>query len=333
MPLIENGSSPVIDPDQLGFRERVRSGRVVPILSDEITFDLSIDHHATFVAEFTRYVNYRLKPSAQLVELVKFHKHQPRDKPLTDQALKFDYLNYVKNYIYSLAKANGAARDQLAEAAAQMDDLSVSEFAGRLDMPAFAAASDPMLIVANLPFKTILTTSPFTFVEEALRRARKEPRTEVCRWRKDLQDTIPTAIDDSYEPSSQEPLVYHLLGLDRYLDSLVLTEDDHLEYLVNVCQSQGNDATDVIPALVRRALSDDLLVLGFSLNSWAFRVLYAGLVKPNARHEDRGVFNVLLPDIPEERTYLKDYIQREAKFDVFWGDIHKYAEELRRISI
>lgn len=331
MPLLEDDALATIDADALSFRERVRSGRVVPVLSGEIVFELSVGSQAAFVESYQRYVKYTLQPSPDLVELAKFHKHFPRPKPFTDQALKFDFLNYVKNHIYRLAKSNGADEDQMEEAAAQIDELTVSEFAGRLGMPALNSTDDPLLILANLPFKTIMTTSPFTFLEDALRRARKEPRTEVCRWRKDLQDTIPTTIDDDYEPSAHEPLVYHLLGLDRYVDSLVLTDDDYLEYLVNICRSQGNDAIDVVPALVRKALSEDLVVLGFSLNSWAFRVLYAGLVKPNARHEDRGVCNVLLPDNPEERSYLEDYVQREAKFEVFWGDIHQYAGKLRQI--
>ncbi len=332
MPLIDDDDVLVADATVLSFRERVRNGRVVPIVSNEAIFDLALGGHATFVENYARYVKYSLDAPANLVDLVKFHKHRPRAKAFNDQALKFDYLNYVKNHIYRLAKSAGADADLLEEAVAQMDDLSVSEFAGRLGVPAFTGATDPMLILADLPFKTILTTSPFTFAEDALRRAGKRPRTEVCRWRKDLQDSIASIIDDDYDPSAHEPLVYHLLGLDRYADSLVLTEDDYLEYLVNISQAKNNDAIDVIPALVRAALSDELVVLGFSLDSWAFRVLYAGLIKPNsARKEDRGVCNILLPDNPAERSYLEDYMQREAKFEVFWGNMQEYAQGLRQL--
>lgn len=331
MPLIDDHDTQTADPIQLSFRERVRSGRVTPIVSDEVIFDLALGSHADLVQGFSRYVKYSLAAPASLVGLVKFHKYRPRPKALTDHALKYDYLNYVKNHIYRLAKSAGASADLLEEAAAQMDDIPVSDFASRLGLPALNRIDDPLLILANLPFKVIFTTSPYTFAEDALRRAGKQPRTEVCRWRKDLFDTIPTAIDDHYEPSAQAPLVYHLLGLDRYADSLVLTEDDFLEYLVNVCQGQGNHATDVVPALVRKALADDLVVLGFSLDSWAFRVLYAGLVKPNARQDERGVCNIILPDHPDERAFLEDYMAREVKFEVFWGDVRAYAEKLQSL--
>jgi hypothetical protein len=178
----------------------------------------------------------------------------------------------------------------------------------------------------------VLTTSPFTFIEDAFRKAGKVPRTEVCRWTKDLRNSIATTIDDRYQPNAREPLVYHLLGLDRYVDSLVLSEDDYLDYLGNLCQGQGNHAADYVPALVRGALSDDLILLGFRLDSWAFRVLYAGLIKRSGKAADRGVCEIQLPDSEEERAYLQDYIEREAKFQVFWGTLEEYAQrELRGV--
>jgi hypothetical protein len=55
-------------------------------------------------------------------------------------------------------------------------------------------------------------------------------------------------------------------------------------------------------------------------------VLYAGLIKRSGKREDRGVCEVQLPDNPDERSFLEDYIQREAKFRVFWGTIEECAQ-------
>jgi hypothetical protein len=327
MPLIEDDSGPVLDTTQLSFRERLRTGRVVPIVSDEAVFDLMVGGYAPFLTSYAEYVDYPGDTADGLVSVVKFHKHRPRPEPMDDNALKFDYLNFAKNHIYRMARAAGLDQDVLDEAVAEMDSLSVSEFAHRLGYPRFGGREDPLLILANLPFKTILTTSPYTFIEDALRKAGKTPRTEVCCWTKDLKDSITSTIDDDYRPTGDDPLVYHLLGLDRYLDSLVLTEDDFLDYLGNLCQGQGNESADYVPALVRRTFSDDLIVLGFSLNSWAFRVLYAGLIKRSGKTEDRGVCGIQLPDNAVERSYLEDYVEREAKFRVFWGDLKAYAQQ------
>jgi hypothetical protein len=124
-----------------------------------------------------------------------------------------------------------------------------------------------MLVWADLPVRVVLTTSPYTFIEDALRRAGKTPRTEVCRWRKEL-DSIEPVIDGDYRPSALEPLVYHLHGLDAYPDSLVLTEDDHLEFLVNVCQGQGNNAADRVHALVRQVARWTMDCLRVESGSW-----------------------------------------------------------------
>jgi hypothetical protein len=332
MPLIDDDDPAIFDISQETFRDRLLSGRVVPIVSNRAIFDRMLGGYGPFLSGYARHVKYplSLEQPDSLVSVVKYHKHRPREKPLADQALKFDYLNYVKNHLFRLAKAAGVDQDTLDEAAAQIDQVSASEFANRLGYPRFGGVEDPLLRIANLPFKTILTTSPFTFIEDALRRAGKAPRTEVCRWTRDLFESIPSAIDDRYEPSKQEPLVYHLLGLDRYVDSLVLSEDDYLDYLGNLCQGQGDQSADYVPALVRRAFSDDLLLLGFSLDSWAFRVLYAGLIKRSGKAEDRGVCSLQLPDTDEERAYLQDYVERETKFQVFWGSLEEYAlKELR----
>ncbi len=327
MPLIQEDGSPVKDLGALNFRDRLlREGRVVPIVSDEAIFDQVMGGYRKFLDGYAGYVKRPECAELSLVSLAKYYKHRPRDKPLTDQALKFDYLNYVKNYLYRQASRAGLDRDTLDAAASEMDRLPASEFANRLGYPCFSGGpDDPLLILASLPFKTLLTTSPFTFLEDALRVAGKTPRTEVCRWTKELRDSITSAIDAGYLPSPQEPLVYHLLGLDRYVDSLVFTEDDYLEYLGNICQGQGNQDADYVPALVRKTFSYDLVVLGFGLDSWSFHVLYAGLIRRSGKSQDRGICEIQLPDNPDERCFLEDYMAREAKFQVFWGTVEEYA--------
>ena len=328
MPILKPGAATSAAPPPTNFIDRIRAGRVVPVISDEACFDLALRGYGAFLAQYAAYAGYPLLDKENLVKVAKFFQLKGT---LNDEALKADYLNYVKNHIYYLAQADQVDADTLAEAEAQVDEMAVSAFAGLLGYPRLdGGRNEPLLVLANLPIKIYLTTSPYTFIEEALQRAGKAPRTEICRWRREL-DTIDSVIDDTYKPSAHEPLVYHLHGLDRYADSLVLTEDDYLEFLVNVAQGQGNDAVDRIHALIRKALSDDLIILGFSLNSWAFRVLYAGLIKPNSKQEDRGICCLQLNPSPDETRYLEDYLRREAKFDVFWGSLQEYAQGLPRL--
>jgi hypothetical protein len=124
-------------------------------------------------------------------------------------------------------------------------------------------------------------------------------------------------------------LVYHLFGMDRYADSLILTEDDHLDFLMTVAQGRGKDrGVDPIHDVVKGALqSSALLLLGFSLASWAFRSLYRGLIKPapEARMYDRYCCLQLEPN-EQERRYLEDYLRKEARFDrIYWQEVAAFC--------
>lgn len=338
MPILDTQGKGAVVAPPLSFIGRIKAGRVVPVISDEAMFDLVLGGYQAFMKSYADYCEYPMMDKDNLVKMTKFYKlakqkqalqSEQGQKNFTDEDLKADYLNWVKNYIYQNARATGLDQETLQAAASQVDAKPVSAFAGLLGYPKLTrGAEEPLLVLASLPIKTFLTTSPYTFLEDALRQYNKSPRTELCRWRQELE-SIDSEIDAAYKPSADQPLVYHLHGLDSYPDSLVLTEDDYLEFLVNVCQGQGNDPVDRITAMVRGALSNDLILLGYTLNSWAFRSLYAGLIKRNSKAEDRGVCCLQLVPSAAEKSYLQDYAQREAKFEVIWSELDQYMQTLR----
>jgi hypothetical protein len=327
MPIIKRQAGAGSNPLKRSFVERIKTGNIVPVLSAEVLTDIVLRGRAPLVAGYADYIAYPLPDRDNLLKMARFKSiHDDLD----NWALKSDYLNYVKNYIYDLSQARGVDEDLLDEVAEEVDGISASEFANRLGIPSFARApQDPLLILADLPLPIYLTTGYHGFIEQALRRVGKTPRADFCRWHPGL-DHIPSTFDDGYWPSRAEPLVYHLHGLDTRPDSLVLTEDDYLAFLVAISQDRGQ-ATDPIPACVRQAMSGSALVmLGFDLASWAFRVFFWGLIKP-ATMTHKGVCCLQLVPSEIEKQYLQDYLRREAQFDVFWGDIYQYTQELRRM--
>ena len=69
--------------------------------------------------------------------------------------------------------------------------------------------------------------------------------------------------------------MYHLHGHHGTPESLVLTEDDYIDFLVRV----SREATTCCPTVVQKALrSKMLLFIGFSLADWTFRVIFQGLI-------------------------------------------------------
>jgi hypothetical protein len=318
--------------------QRVRAGAALPILSNAALFDLALFGYESFRGFYAQQIKYPFPQLPGPAQLANYDRYSNR---ASDVECKAFYLDCLKNHIYREARAAGVDADTLAEARAQADGVGATAFAHLLGYPRFdQPQAHPLLVLANLPFKTYLTISPTTFVEDALRWAGKEPVSKMCRWRGpiDAPEKELWLIADDYWPSASRPLVYHLCGLDAHPqtgaalpDSLALTEDDHLELLVNLAEGRGKQGADRLPALVRGALFDDVALLGFSLNSWAFRALYYGLIRQTGQEKDRrGVCLVQLP--PDERAglerYLQSYLDREARFDIFWGDLHQYAQEL-----
>lgn len=216
MPIINR----VIPPMQ-NFVDRIRTGKVVPVISHETLGDLVLGGRKELVVGYADYIQYPLGDRDNLLKMAKYVSIN--NATWDSWALKADYLNFVKNYVYAQAQAAGVSASLLEEAAAEVDSLTLSSFANRLGYPRFAqGADDPLLILAGLPLPIYITTGYHDFIEAALRRAGKEPRSEVCRWHRGL-DSIPSVFVNNYEPSTAEPLVFHLLGRDDRPDSLVLT--------------------------------------------------------------------------------------------------------------
>lgn len=333
MPITRIAGNKTLGPLKQGFIERIKIGKVVPIISNELANDLVLGGQTNLVKGYAEYIDYPLKNRHDLFQMTKFKRITT---VIDDWELKSDYLNFVKNQLYRLAEAQGTSVELLAEAEEMVDDINFSEFSARLGYPKFSqAAADPLLILADLPLPIYLTSSYHNFVEEALKKAGKTPRSEICRWHEGLE-VIPSVFDapsllepeKAYQPTPQEPLVYHLHGFDERPDSLVLTEDDYLQFLVAISRLKGQP-TDPIPRRIRQAISDSaLILLGYDLDSWAFRVIFWGLIK-SASMTNTGIFTIQLKPTPVEQKFFQDYLKLEAKLEVYWGDIYQYTRHLR----
>ena len=337
MPIWPEGEIPASNQPR-SFTQRVRAGNALPILSHTALFDLALFGSGAFKRYYAKCIKYPYLKLPSIGRLASFDRYANRR---SDNDCKEFYLKCLKNHIYREAEAAGADPDTLKDADYEFDHVGVSAFAHLLGYPRFdQEQTRPLEVLANLPFRTYLTISITTFLEDALRKARKRPLTRMCRWRGPVNapDEELWQIPDDYKPSEQQPLVYHLCGLDAHPQSgaplpssLALSEDDHLEMLVNLAEGRGRENADRLPALVRGALFDDVVLLGFRLDSWAFRGLYYGLIRETGQERDRrGVCVVQLsPDEREKQEkFLQGYLDRKARFDIFWGDLQGYAREL-----
>jgi hypothetical protein len=212
--------------------------------------------------------------------------------------------------------------------------------------PDFTDPAEPHALLAELPINVYLTTNYDDFMTRALHRAGKRPVTAVCPWYRgaevDAHMPLPggyrTQLPGTYQPRGDEPLVYHLHGSLRYPPSLVLTEQDYAEFLVNLAKDLGEDAKRVVPTQILSALArQPLLFIGYSLRDWSFRMLFHGFVGAvpdvlRRRHVSVQLSPAADMEGPEERRQAEDYLTRyfsKLNISVFWGTAADFCTELR----
>ena len=149
----------------------------------------------------------------------------------------------------------------------------------------------------------------------------------------DLEVEDPHRQDPLIKPTAAEPVVYHLFGLENYPGSLVISEDDYLKFLVSVVTTKETDHPIVPPKLQEKISSRHLLLLGYHLRDWDFRVLFRFINHMRKKQGAETVKPGICIQIPpkKEVTTLVDYLRRYLKpmqFDIEWKPPMQFTKEL-----
>ena len=191
--------------------------------------------------------------------------------------------------------------------------------------PDFNAPYEPHNVLSELPLPVYITTNYDDFMVRALKLKNKNPVREFCKWNDTLKDK-PSIFDTNFIPSVSNPVVYHLHGIIENAESLVLTEDDYLDFLVKLSKNEDT----ILPLPIKQALSgSSLLFIGYKLEDWDFKVLFRGLVVNGERSLRRISVTVQLPPVQEGlRKYQDDYFNR-MDIKVYWGTAKEFVKELK----
>ena len=192
--------------------------------------------------------------------------------------------------------------------------------------PKFKEPDEPHRVLARLPLPVYITTNYDDFMVKALTFAQKAPRRDLCRWNSFTQNE-PSVFDQDpdYKPHPATPLVFHLHGHSR-AESLVLTEDDYLRFLVTM----AGEGKELLPRSVRDALDRNaLLFIGYRLADWNFRALLQ-LLRPDPQRRSYVVMPPLRgpgPNQDKAQSYLEKYYA-QAGLRVCWATAREFCGEL-----
>ena len=211
--------------------------------------------------------------------------------------------------------------------------------------------AEPHQVLATLPCRIYVNTEPTTLLTEALRAQpwqwpdgeirNRRPREDFCRWNLQASEDMaesPFDTDPTYVPSIEEPLVFHIFGMLRYPESIVITEDDFFDFLGVVAESP-----ELIPIDLHAAVAESsLLFLGFGLQDWDVRVLLRTLINREIAESLGRNFKHVAADIDttdgvvsvngSEKNYLREYFGefRHPKISIFWASVEAFCEGLDR---
>lgn len=280
--------------------ERIQDEKCTPFLGVGIN-DGILDIGSDIAQKLAKKYNYPLKDSSDLARVTQF------------LAIKQDPMFPKEKLLRSL-------KEQLEQ---WQKTVTLSDF--------FKTPDEPLGVLAHLPFPIYMTTNYDNLMVKALKVQRKEPKRELCRWNKYVREILKEkkSVFDSesaFVPTPANPVVFHLHGHDKVPESLVLTEDDYLDFLVNISRHQ-----DLLCPRIQQAISGaSLLFIGYRLADWDFRVLFRGMVDSMEGSLRRISVAVQLPlEDLEQQKYWVDYFDN-MKIKVYWGTARQFAAELRK---
>lgn len=212
----------------------------------------------------------------------------------------------------------------------------IAERITNLGRPDFGKVGEPHATLAQLPLPVYLTTNYDDFMITALRRRVAGARREVARWRKSLLNEEDSAFDAGYTPTPQDPVVFHLHGHTGIPRTMVATEDDYVDFLVNISKDLANSPTGpgmraILPLRIRRAITNHMLLfVGYGLADINFRVVLRGLVGSLERSERVVSMAIQYSEgtAQDLEEYLEEYFQWSLDLQIFWGSATDFATEL-----
>jgi hypothetical protein len=231
--------------------------------------------------------------------------------------------------------------------------------------PDFTPENETHRVLAKLGLPVYITSNFDDYLERALLKEDRDVRVSVCRWNKFIPEDAPAynpdpnpvkrglvpyaivgkdeggaltygAAEASYNPTVSNPLVYHIQGHMQWPGSLVVTEDDYFEFLLNTAKDWP---TLFLPCIFRAFGSGSLLFLGYKLRDWDFRVLFRLLATTLREGEHKHIAVQLSPmsgaqladaaKAASAARYFGKYFET-PKIKVYWGTCQEFVAELRR---
>lgn len=194
--------------------------------------------------------------------------------------------------------------------------------------------NEPHRVVAGLALPVYITTNYDSLMTNELIRTGRKPVQECCQWHRarEISKTQSKSVVSAIIPTPEEPVVFHLHGNFQELTSMVLTENDYLNFLINISE------VNVIPSYIDKAFSNEraFLFIGYSLEDMSFKVLFRKFEQqitsnPGDRHiavQLHGNKDLSATERKKQREFLQKQFGT-LNVRIYWGKARTFARSLR----
>lgn len=188
--------------------------------------------------------------------------------------------------------------------------------------------SDEHRKIASFPFSLVLSTCHDPLLEMAYRSAGKSPIVNRYNLRGDRLENPEFVVSRAID----SPVIYHLFGYYQEPQSLVLSENDLLDFLIAVISGNPPLPNSLKKELLRNGTS--FLFVGFGIRHWYLRVILKALIRVLSITKTGGssvLVEPLLQGVSElemQQTIL--FYQRGTRIEICAEDINLFVTELDR---
>ncbi len=267
--------------------------------------------------------------------LAEAHGFPMADYQRTDLAKVVQYLAVHESRKLARDEVLKGWREQIRRRHPDLDSADLKTLFKDVARQRYQDKTDPFRILADLKASVYVNATADPMLPLSLAEGGAKPKPLFCNWRK-TKDNHPKEPDYDGTPSAENPVIYYAFGFLAKGDSMVLAEDDFVDYLIAAADYK------LIPRVVRGTLvKSSLLFLGFTLDDWAFRVLFRLIMSldGSAQLADYAHVGVQidpsehsLADVERAREYLQEYFSTgrdTPPIDIYWGSSIDFLNELK----
>jgi hypothetical protein len=302
-----------------------------PDNADDLDRDFTPDERLTKLWSMSEDVNYPMADGHDLARVAQYYQlgEDVIEFPSTAKKAYLKFRNSRLLEINETEKPNEVAKLNV--------NGPFSEIVTRLYTEALGT-NDPLDKLANIPFSNYITTSYHDFLERALINAQRTPITQflcledggqITTWElNDKGEIVPP--NPTRKGTKLEPVIFHLFGVEKDPKSLIISEDDYINFLVTAV-TDTDKQHPMIPLQLQTILSASyLLLLGYQLQDWEFRALFRLILHKRASSLPKPGIFMQIPRNRDMESLLK-YLVRyfgPRKFEVERKSPAEFAQTL-----